>query len=168
MQPHGETAGRRNQMVICIVSWSCYSLKKLRQMPWITINERSGTQLMYSSLTRWISFKVKMHRDPAEDQHPSKAPLQHQLRHWSLHGDWVITHLLILCIVRRTAAGFYSLSVLLCVRIVYTPGKKVLRWENINTKEKLYKTLETDQFQVADVPLKYWCEEWGALGFEQG
>ena len=53
---------------------------------------------------------------------------------------------------------------MLFVQIVYAPGKKVLRWENkyktINTnKEKVYKRLETDQFRVADVPLKYWCEE---------
>lgn len=50
------------------------------------------------------------------------------------------------------------------VQIVYAPVKKVLRRENkyktINTnEEKVYMRLETDQFQVADIPLKCWCEK---------
>lgn len=46
---------------------------------------------------------------------------------------------------------------------VYAPGKQVLRWENryktINTnKQKVYRRFETDLFQGAVVPLKYWWE----------
>lgn len=52
-------------------------------------------------------------------------------------------------------------------------GKRFLRWENkyktTNAdKEKLYKRLDSDSFEAAGVPSKYWCAEWGALGFKRG
>lgn len=96
----------------------------IHELPRITINERPGTKPTHSSHLLNFDQRKKKCRDPTEDQPCCDALLQCQLETVTGAYTELITHLLILGMVHSTAAGFYSLPVLLLVLIVYTAGKK--------------------------------------------